>query len=100
VSFYIGQVHRTALALAHAGLLAQHLGHEPFYFCAYGYSVTVITVSGNDMIAILSGTESTDNHCFLTNIKMEEATDLSLLVQFRTPLFKSPDKDHQAIPFQ
>ena len=61
-------MHRTALPFAEAGLLAEHLGHNPVRVEAARQCVTVIAVMGDDIVSSFERGYGTDTGSFLTDV--------------------------------
>ncbi|MNN17489.1 hypothetical protein D3C81_1306790 [compost metagenome] len=75
--FQVGDVHRAALAAAHAGLLAVDLGHHAVHIDALGDAVAVATVGRGNAVAVAQVGHDPGGGGFFAGIKVDEAGDLA-----------------------
>ena len=59
--------------------------------------MTMITVGGDHLIAILCAHLQADDHCFLANVKVAEPADKTHAVELAGLLLKASNKEHLAI---
>jgi hypothetical protein len=59
----------------------------------------VIAIGGNNFILGIAEGDEAGADGFLTNVEVEEATDMALLVKFGGALFDAADEDHLAVEF-
>src|SRR5215212_2648820 len=96
----VEQVHRTALALDEAGLLAVELGHDRLRVAAQQQGKGVISVGCDDLVALFAGVEEAGGDRFLTNVDVEVAPDLALPETPLGGLLEDPDEDHLPVQVQ
>ena len=93
-------MHRTALALAQASLLTEHLGHDAVRIEAARQGMSVVSVVRDDVVSGFKRGDCTDSCGFLANIEVEKATYVAERVVLPTGFLKSADEQHQAIHVQ
>ena len=90
----VGQVHRAALALADAGLLAQQLGHCGPDVAALGDGVSVRAVVAGHPVVVAQGHAGTHGHRLLPDVGVGRANDLAALHQADYRFLEVPDAKH------
>jgi hypothetical protein len=68
-------MHRTALAAGVAPLAAGQFGHHAACFHPGGEHVAVVTITGDDLVAVLHRHLHADNDRFLADVEVAEAAD-------------------------
>ena len=98
VALLVKHVHRTALALARARLLAVHLGHDVLGVGAQHEGVSVVAVSGDHTVRGADGLTHAGEHGFLSNVQVAKATEFLLDVQLAAAFLKLSHEVHFAEP--
>ena len=87
----VGQVHRAALALADAGLLAQQLGHGRPDVAALGDGMPVGAVVAGHPVVVAQGHAGAHGHRFLADVRVGRADDFAALHQVDNRFLEMPD---------
>src|SRR5216684_3725658 len=90
----VEQMHRSALAVRTPVGLAIEFSHHRFGRNAFGDSLSVLSVTGNNIIVLANGRDSADANCFLADVKMAETADLAEVVGLGAFFFKAPNQEH------
>jgi len=90
-------VHRAALATGIAVDAAGQLGHDAACGHAGCQHVTVVAVSGDDLVTFLLRHLHADDDSFLADIKVTETADEAHAVKLARLLFETADEQHFAI---
>ena len=90
-------MHRAALALAVAGLLAQQLGEHQVRGGAFGQAMSVAAVRAGDVVVCAKRLADADRDRFLADIQMRETRHQGACVEVVDPLLEQADGDHLAI---
>src|SRR5205807_9843215 len=93
--FLVEKMHRTAEPLRTAVRFSEKFRHARVRANAARESVTVIAISGNDVIILAHGRDRAGDDCFLTDVKMTKAADLLRLILLARAFLKTPDQQHQ-----
>src|SRR5262245_5061821 len=93
----IRDVHRTALAAAVAGFLAEQLGEHPGHRRTLGQAVAVAAMRARDEVVALQRLADSDGYALLAYIKVGEARHLGALVELVDLLFEGADLRHLAV---
>src|SRR5260370_9842129 len=91
VIFLVEKMHRTAEPLRTARRFSEKFRHARVRARATPESVTVIPISGDDVIIVAHGRDRTGDHGFLTDVKMAEPADLLRLILLAGAFFEAPD---------
>src|SRR5262249_33738301 len=92
----IGDVHRTALAFAVAGLPTVELGHHPVEIGALGDAVAMAAMRRDDPVALAERGAGADGDGRLADIAMHDAVDLAGEIIGRGALLEAADRQHPA----
>ena len=87
----VGEVHRSALALAVAIDPSVKLGHRPIHVTALGERVAVRAVVASYVIGVSEGGANAHGHGFFTNVWVCGASEFSGGVNLNDLHFKVPD---------
>src|SRR6185437_8311964 len=90
----VEQVHRAAFAFRTAGRFAIQLGHHSFGRYALGDCLSMLAITGDNVIVTTKRGYGPDPNCFLADVQMTEAANLSNAVRFGALLFKTPNQQH------
>ena len=99
-TFDIGNVHRTALALAVAGCLSEQFSHSLLRISAPGNCVTVASVCGAEIVILANRCESACLCSFLTDTQMNVACQHAFHEAVCRMLLEGSDSDHCAVEIQ
>jgi hypothetical protein len=98
--FVIGQVQRSALALADARRLADEFGHQGTKRRAHANRVTVAAVVACHVVALGERHAGTHHLSFLTDAGVNCSGNIAALDHLRGALVEQPDAQHSALHFQ
>src|SRR5207247_2477193 len=87
-------MHRAAEAPRAAGLFPKKLSHAGVRASTARQRVSVITISGDDVVVVAHRSHCAGHHCFLTDVKMTKSADLLRLILLTGPLLETPDQQH------
>lgn len=90
----IEQVHRTAVSTAATGDFAVHLGHYRVGGHTAGQSMPVLAVGGHHGVLLAQGLVHANGDGLLTNVEVDESSDLRAAVELDAPFFESADDEH------
>ena len=90
------EMHRAALAFRAARGLAVKLRHALIHTHAGSERMSMIAISGDDMIVVPQKRNRSHRDRFLADIKMEKSAHLALVVELQGGLLETPDADHLA----
>ena len=90
----VEQVHRAALALRATGGLAEQLRHYGFRRDALDERLPMFAVGTDDVVVVPQRCERTDRDCFLADVEVAEAADLTEGICFRRLFLKATDQQH------
>ena len=93
-------MHRTALTLGTAAILAKEFGHRAIARVTTSQLITMISVSSDDHVIGGDGGFDTGTDGLLTRVQVTEATNLSLLVLQIGGQLKSSDQCHKFVHLQ
>ena len=97
----IGDVHRTALAAAVAGSLAEELGHHQIQPTAFSDAVAVTAVGGGDVVGVGQGSADASTGGFFADVEVQSATHAGRLKGAIGGLLEAPDAGHRPVhPFE
>jgi hypothetical protein len=89
-------VHGATLALGIAAMASGQFGHHALGFHSASQHVTVVPVTGYDLIALFQGHLHADDDGFLADIEMAEAADRAHSVELAGLFLETPDQQHVA----
>ena len=95
VIFPVEKMHGATQALRAAGLLSKKLCHTGIRTCPASERVSVIAISGNDVIVFAHSREGACYDGFLTNVKMTKAAYFLRLILLTGAFLKAPDQQHK-----
>jgi hypothetical protein len=95
--FLIEHVHRAAFAFRATGGFAEKLGHDGSGRHALGERLAVFAVTAEHVVVLAKRGDRADGDCFLSDVEMAEAADLSGDVDLGCFLFETPDQEHLAV---
>ncbi|MNG92340.1 hypothetical protein D3C79_512720 [compost metagenome] len=98
--FQVGDMHRTALATAHAGLLAVDFGHHAVHIHALGDAVAMTAVGRGDAVAVAQVGHDPGGGGFFAGIQVDEAGDLAGGELHVQAFFEGADGAHHFIGMQ
>src|SRR4051812_60154 len=88
-------MHRAALAVRAAGLPPEQLGH----YCARTYAarqcLTVIAISGDDVVVRADHRHYTGGDCLLPDVEVTDPADFAERVSFRALLLEATLDEHR-----
>src|SRR5262245_53679978 len=87
-------MHRTALALAVAGLATVKFGHHAVQIGAFGDAMTVAAMGRNNAVAGIERTADAHGDCFLTNVAMHDPEYFAGVVIGRGALLEAANRQH------
>ena len=90
-------VHRTAPAMAVAGLLAEQLGHHPARVMTLRDGMAVAAVGADDVVVRLDGRDRADGDPLLAEIRVEIPADVPEAVLLDRSLFESSDRQRRLV---
>ena len=90
-------VHRAALALGDAVTAPGELGHHGLGVQAAGEHMPVVSVGGDDLVAVLRRHLHADDDRLLADVEMAEAGDDAHAVELPRLLLEAADQQHVAI---
>jgi hypothetical protein len=90
-------VHGAALALRQAAAASGQLGHDALRIHAAGQHVTVITVTGDHLVALNGRHLHADDDSFLADIEVAESADQAHAVHLTGLLLEAADQKHVII---
>ena len=93
-------MHRTALALADAGFLAQQFGHQPAQLGALGDGMSVAAMVADHIVIVAQPHAGPDAGRFLAGIGVERTGDLTLSVNGFRFILEIADVQHAPVLFQ
>ncbi|MNR04828.1 hypothetical protein D3C85_1208200 [compost metagenome] len=98
--FQVGNMHRTALATAHAGLLAVDFGHHAVHIHALGDAVAMTAVGRGDAVAVAQVGHDPGRGSLFAGIQVDEAGDLAGGELHVQAFFEGADGAHHFIGMQ
>src|SRR5712692_9491158 len=93
----VGDVHRAALALAVAGLLAEQLGEHPGDVGALGQAVAVAAVGARDVVVLAQRRAHAHGDGLLSDVEVGEARHPGAAVELVHLFLEQPDRRHPAV---
>ena len=90
----IGDVHRAALALAVARLLAQQLGEHQVRGRALGQAVAVTAVGAGHIVVGVQGLAHAHSDGFLADVQMRQPRHQRAGIEIVDPFLEQPDRHH------
>ena len=88
------KVHGTTLAFGATGFLAVKFGHALIHVHAYGKSVSMVPVGGNDVVIFGHGGNGANGNSLLAYVKVQEPADVPLLIGPQGAFLEPPDPNH------
>src|SRR4030095_9788116 len=95
VIFAVEEMHRTAQAARAACFFSKKFRHTCVRARAASKRVSMIAVSGDNVVIVTNGSDSAGHDCFLPNVKMTKAADLLRLILLTGAFFETPNQQHQ-----
>src|SRR4030095_3748631 len=95
VMLLVEKMHRAAQAARAACFFPKKLRHTGVGACAASKRVSVIAVSGDDVVIVTDRSDSAGYHRFLPNVKMTKTADLLRLILLAGAFLKTPNQQHQ-----
>src|SRR5262249_16331979 len=91
------EMHRTAAAFAAAGFFSEQLRHRRAGAAVSCKILCVDPIGGDDVILRLQRADHAGSNRFLSDVEVEETTDLPLGVEPRGLLLEAPHEKHLAV---
>src|SRR5439155_12816352 len=95
MALLVEKMHRAAQSTRAAGRFSEELRHARVRAGATRKRMSMIPVSGNDVVIVAHGRHRTGHDCFLANVKMAKTADLLRLILLARAFLKTPDQQHQ-----
>src|SRR3984893_19514474 len=92
-------MHRTALAEIHAGLFAEHFGHQTAQVGAFSDRMAVGAMIPDHVIVVAQSHARSDDLAFLADLSMRRAGKLALGLQSYNGLLEYADAQHTPVHF-
>src|SRR5712692_2541313 len=93
----VGDVHRTALAVAVAGLLPEQLRKHAVELRAFGDAVPVAAMRAGDVVVVVERRAHADGHGLLADVEMRQPRHLASAIQLVDLLLEMPDPQHAPV---
>ena len=90
-------VHGAALAVGITVPAPSKLGHDAFGVHAGGQHVAMVTVGGDELVAVFHGHLHADDHGFLADIEMAKTADEAHAIELARLFLKAADEQHVLI---
>ncbi len=90
-------VHRSAAAMAVAGLLAEQLGHHPARVMTLRDGMAVSAVGADDVVVGLDGRDRADGDALLAEVRVEVPADVPEAVLLDRSLFEASDRQRRLV---
>src|SRR6266513_4747028 len=95
VMLLIEEMHRAPQAARAACFFSKKLRHTCVGARATSKRVSMIAVSGDDVVIVTNSSDGAGDDCFLPNVKVTKTTDLLRLILLTGAFFETPDQQHQ-----
>ena len=95
VMLLVEKMHRATQAARTACFFSKKLRHTGVRACAASKRVSVIAVSGDDVVIVANGRDGAGHNCFLANVKVTKTADLLRLILLTGAFLETPNQQHQ-----